>query len=324
MRLFIKIARQRGIPSVLIVDGTFIPIDPAYLTAGFPRRGFRKFLEKIAHGLRQTGLMGTGGAELIFAVNETWKDGLIENGAPPDRIRVVGSPEYDALAEKLRGPCPCDCVDLRKRFGLSPSRPIVLYAHQHLLFGEQLERLIVELWKGCQAAGADLLVKFHPRSGERVLRGAVGATCRGLPRDQTAFILEDCTPFEAVFLSSTVVTVHSTITLDALACRRPMVLMPFLAEGNPLNYAKQYGVAVDVHCVEELADAVASVAGDERVRQRLLANFSAAIDRELHGLDGTTRECHDRRDRTIDRVATLTSRGMKMGVFSFTTRPSNI
>ena len=111
---------------------------------------------------------------------------------------------------------------------------------------------------------------------------------RGLPRDQTAFILEDCTPFEAVFLSSTVVTVHSTITLDALACRRPMVLMPFLAEGNPLNYAKQYGVAVDVHCVEELADAVASVAGDERVRQRLLANFSAAIDRELHGLDGTS------------------------------------
>jgi hypothetical protein len=155
------------------------------------------------------------------------------------------------------------------------------------------------MWRGCRKAGALLLVKFHPRSQEYPGPWRSWAAAEGLPADSIFFFRDECTATEAVLLCTALITVHSTVVLDALVCRRPILLMQFLNIKELLPYAERYGIAVAVHSTLELAHAVTSIVVDTELRRRLLENFPRAIEHELQGLTGASA------DKTVHEIETL-------------------
>lgn len=288
-RCFVQTARRLGIRSILVGDGIFFSENnPRYKPEGFFRQLLGKCVTRISNFLHQTGHMGTSGVELIFVFNKTGKDWFLKCGIPSDQIMVVGSPEYEALAKLVSDPNPLDLREVRERIGIPPDRPVVLFAHQPIIEGKDLERTILELVEGCRRAGAALLVKFHPRSLERPESWRRWAEKQGLKSDEAVFVLKECTPTEAILLCTAFVTAYSTMVFDAMTCRRPMVLIQYLNVPYVLDYTVQYGIAIDAHSEKDLADAVASIVGDEKLQERLSANFPLAIQEELNGLDGTS------------------------------------
>ncbi len=284
-RGFVRTARRSGIPCVLVEDGIHLPGEPDPNAGSLAHRLNAKCVLFLYYRLYRVGPPGTSGVNLIFVINEASKQFFASMGLPAERIRVVGSPEHDALAARFRANDVCDCGAVRQRLGLPGDRPVIFYAHQHLVFGEPLRGMVREMWRGAVRAGAVLLVKFHPRSPEDLATWRAWVETQDLPRDGVMFVRDECTATEALMLCAAMVTVHSTVVFDALVLRRPLVLIRFLDTAPVFS---EYEVAIEVHQESELAAAVTSIIADQPRRQRLLDNFPRTIRHELHDLDGLT------------------------------------
>jgi glycosyltransferase involved in cell wall biosynthesis len=283
-RNFVQAARRLGIPSVLIADGIFLPENPGYYSSVF-KKYCAKISQRISRLLHRTGTEGTSGVELVFVVNGTSKEHFVRNGMPADDIHVVGLPEYNVLANRLNGMTADDYRALRNRVGILSDRPIVVFAHQPLGSRDELERMLLEMVEGCRRVGAVLLVKFHPRGEEYPDFWRQWAEKQGLDCNDIVFVRNECTSPDAVIIGMAFITIYSAVVMEALTCRRPILLIKFINTERLLSIGEQYGVAVEVHNEKDLAGAVASIVADEELRKRLLDNYPRAIKRELNDLN---------------------------------------
>jgi len=288
-RAFIKTAKTLGIPGILIADGILPLLNPYY------RPGFWKGLCErselgMSHFLHNIALNGLSGIELAIVINDTSKRVLMQNGLAAGKIHVVGSPECVALANHLREMKEEDIRALRRRMGILCDRPVVTFAHQPLAGQKHMERMILKMVEGCRRADAMLLVKFHPRSNDYPRQWNQWAESQGLDQNQIVFFRNECSAQDAVIISTALITIFSTVALDALTCRRPMLLIQFLNTDRHISYAEDYGIALDVRREEDLVQSVTSIVKDENLRKRLLGKYPRAIDKLLNGLDGNVVE----------------------------------
>jgi hypothetical protein len=285
-RTFVKTVRRFGIGTVLIVDGVVLPEEPRLRQGGFFRslgRECRSYLVRSLHG---HGARGHSGVDLILVMNDTAREALVQQRVPGERIVVVGSPEYDALAESIRTGSD-DSARVRERLGLRHGRSVVFFAHQDFGQDDSTSRQMVrEMVEGCRRAGATLLAKLHPRASEGLDTWRHWAEREGMGPELVVFVKDECTSVEAMRLCAACATVYSTVALEALACCRPLVLIHDVGAPFELHYGSKYGAALEVHGQKDLAPAIASVVLDRGVRESLVANIPAALEGELFGLDG--------------------------------------
>jgi hypothetical protein len=284
-RCFIKTANSLGIPSILITDGIYPLWNPDY-NPGFFKGIYERWEKRISHLLHGIGPKGTSGIGLALVINETSKKFLEQNGLPSAKIHVVGAPEYVALAERLGKLNTGDYINIRRRVGILSDRPVVLFAHQPAAEQEVMQRMILAMVEGCRRSGAVLLVKFHPRSMDYPDAWRGWAKREGLNQDDVVFLRDECTSQDAVIICTALITIFSTVALEALTCRRPMLLIKFLNTDRIMTYAQDYGIALDVDREEDLAQTIVSILSDEKLRKRLLDNYPLAIQKELNDLDG--------------------------------------
>ena len=283
-RRFIETAKTLGIPSILIADGIYVLWNDEY-RPGFLRGMYERLQRRISHRLHRIGEKGTSGIELALVINETSKAFLEKNGLAERRIRVMGAPEYVALAKRMQAMKDEDYSAIRRRIGILSDRPVVLFAHQPLAGEQELQRMILDMVEGCRVADAVLLVKFHPRSDDYPDAWRKWAEGQCLDGNRVVFVRDECTSQDAVIICTALVTLNSTVALEALTCRRPMLLIKFLNTNHVMTYADDYGIALDVRRREDLAPSVAAIVLDEGLRKRLLENYPRAIKRELNDLD---------------------------------------
>jgi hypothetical protein len=282
-RSLVKASRRMGVPSILIVDGIYLPKNLEF-PGGVLQRCRLGITRRLSHAVRRSGVEGTSGVELFFVINGTSKANLISNGLLAENIHIVGSPEFALLEHRMQGMSDEDYRVLRRRLGILSDAPVLAYSHQPLQSKDMLERMLKAMVDGCRRAGAVLLVKFHPRSQEYPDVWRRWAEARGFDKRQIVFVREECTSQDTVLVCSAFITLHSTVLMEALTCRRPMVFIKFISTEYVLPFGRQYGIGLDVDRIEDLAPSVASILSDAVLRQRLLANYPRAIENELNGL----------------------------------------
>jgi UDP-N-acetylglucosamine 2-epimerase len=285
-RVLGRLLVRSGIPYVLIADGFHPPLKSPY------RLSLRYRLSVLARRiLYGWGPRGTGGAHRILVMTRTCQKALEACGVAPERIRVVGSPEYDQLAANRDVNDDASAArSIRQRLHLSADRPIVFYAHQEISGHHLTEALVWSLSEACRRIGATLLVKFHPQAHADPARWRALAQRRGIEPSLISFFKTECTSIEAVQVCSVCVTAFSTVSLEAMILGRPVIVLQYLPVGETLRLAQDYGAALDVEKSESLADAIRAAVQDGQVRAKLLANATIALHEELHSLDGRSLE----------------------------------
>jgi CDP-glycerol glycerophosphotransferase (TagB/SpsB family) len=234
----------------------------------------------------------------VLVINEVGRETMIGYGVPENRVICVGSPEYDDLATSLeaRGdtdPRPTAVENL----GLPPDQPVVLFAHQEILGFKAVRSTIRQIVDGCQRANASLLVKMHPRAPDAEVKRLSTAFTN---EERMLIVRDECTSLEASLASSVCITAYSTVALEALICRRPIVLLPYLSSRYRLSYVSDYGVGIDVGSADELPDAVHRAVTDSDARRTWLSAIPAALEREIGVLDGRSIE------RTVEAILEVT------------------
>jgi len=283
-RTFVRVAKAMGFATILIPDGLVVPGNDRY-DPGFLAAARDALADAWQRAFRAGGARGLSGVDGILVMNPMGRDTLIGLGVPAANIHVVGSPEYDDLAARLRAAVDRDVVQIvRHRLGLSGERPVILFAHQ-VLDGTERE-MIRAMVMGVRRCGAVLLVKFHPRGRQRPEEWRAWADQEGFGSDDLRFASSECTSIEALLVSSACVTAYSTVALEAFVCDRPLVLIHFANVPYDLPYGRKYGAAIDAHSPRELEAALVAVLTDTETRRTLHAGRERAMDGELGGLDG--------------------------------------
>jgi glycosyltransferase involved in cell wall biosynthesis len=282
---FVRVARNLGVPTVLIPDGVTLPLNPQF------RQSWWQWLRYEGTDClrKMTGLSrarGASGVDLILAMHELGLGAFLPLGVPRERIRVVGSCEYEVLAPQLWAPLLSEEEQaLRRRLGLPPEKPVVLFSHQYL-GGTEVERgLVATMVAGARRCGACLLVKLHPRGEEYPPAWRAWAGEQGMDAAEVVFVRDECTSVESVRLCAACVTAYSTVALEAWMAGKPVVLIQYLNVQHLMPYGELYGAALDAHSPGELEQAIVGVVRDAGLRDRLNRNAEKALVPEV-GLDG--------------------------------------
>jgi glycosyltransferase involved in cell wall biosynthesis len=282
-RAFVRVGKQHDLPTVLIPDGLVVPPNPRYRRNPFAalRDGV---VETLLRALGAGSGRGRSGVDAVLVMNSMGREALVAGGVPPETIHVVGSPEYEALAARVRSVDDAgEAEAVRARLGLD-RRPVILFAHQDLHGNERgVVRTLVEAGR---RAGAVVLVKLHPRASARAADWILWAEREGIGQADAVFVGAQCTSIEAVRVAALCVTAYSTVCLEAFVCGRPVVILQYANVPYALPYAARYGAVVDAGSPAELIREIIAVLRDPGVRARLEAGRPRAIAGELGGLDG--------------------------------------
>lgn len=198
-------------------------------------------------------------ADWVLAMEEFSRDVYCDfHGRDPGSVEIVGSPKIDAMVEPLRG---VSRLEARRRNDLAESARIVLFATQPLGLtrASQVMEMVTAAVNGLP--GAHLVVKLHPNEGveyEHAYREV--ARQIGLRRFR---IERDAATNELVVAADAVITVYSTVGLEAFVLARPVVVANPFGE-RPAYDLRSLGVA------EEAAD-------EATLRQMLEAAFSGRL-----------------------------------------------
>jgi hypothetical protein len=299
-RNFIRAAERMGVPTVLVPDGLVLPPNPRHKgPVGWEVRR-SKFSAALLMAFGAMGRRGESGVRQILVMGEKGRRTLVDRGVPAERIRRVGWCEYDGLvARAAEGLTTADEATLRQRVGLPADRPVVLLVHQDDLGIENSYDIVSRILAGARRGGACVLVKFHPRNPRNMEVWHAWARSQNIGPDEVIFVRNECTSLEAARLCTVCVAAYSTVALEALLYRRPLVLIQYLHLPMELAYGRDYDAALEVERPEDLEGAVHAALTDEAVRQRLSRNAWPALEQEIGPLDGKAAE------RMVDAVLEL-------------------
>jgi glycosyltransferase involved in cell wall biosynthesis len=287
----VRVAKELGIPSILLVDGLAVGRNPLYRLGLLPRLKV-SLATSVYRMLNVGGLRGTSGVERVLVMNEASREEIIRHGVDDRRVKVVGSPEYDDLARKERDvDAPERNRRLRARLGITEGRPVVLFAHQSLFLPRREEQeFIRQLMHAVRACDGVLLVKFHPRCKENPADWRAWAEQEGFTATEVVFVRDWSPSIEVVRLSSACVTVYSTVALEALVLGTPLILIQYLNTESILPYGEKYGAAIAVRSPTEFRDAIVRAVTDAETRATLRRNAQVALVSELGGFNGRSLE----------------------------------
>jgi nucleotide-binding universal stress UspA family protein len=285
------VARLLGIPTVLVADGLVVPPNPRY-NPGLLWRAYAWFVSFINSILKSAGQGRSSPVDRLLVMNEQARHDLTRYGVDAKRIRVVGSPEYDALARQVRETQTDDNeAALRERLGLPSMRPVIFFAHQGLPGEARLVReSVTAMVRAARACGAVVLVKLHPRGGLAPETLREWAKHQGFGAEDVVIIRSECSSIEAVRLCSVCTTFFSTVSIEAMVCRKPVVFMLYHGYRTALSGRDLDDAALDAETPEELERQLVRVLTDSSLRDRLIRNAEAWLEREMFGLDGKSAE----------------------------------
>jgi glycosyltransferase involved in cell wall biosynthesis len=289
-REFLKEAQKRRIPRMHMQDGLCVGPNPRLKKKTVLTRIHEVVSDWLTTLTDMRLLRDERSADLVFVMDQSSPPTLLRYGVPPERIRVVGSPEYDALARQVeKGPSETELRRWREMIGAPPDRPLVLYAHQHTTRTREVKGVIRTLVAAVRRCGGTLLVKFHPSTGGSLETWRQWAAGEGMSSTDTVFLMKELLSLEALQLCDACVTSYSTVTLEAMLCRKPVILIQYLTVLVSLTYGEKYGVP-EAFTPQQLEAHVVEVLTNPEVRRRVVQCGTDCISKELLGLDGKSTE----------------------------------
>jgi hypothetical protein len=262
-------ARRRGIPSVGLQHGfiyrhwlnylhepdEMVPSSRLPTDIGFPRPTCTVLFDH-------------------YAEQHLRRDGRF----PPEALRVAGSPRLDALVAAHARLSDADLAEVRRSVSAESDEVIVLMAAKYT----QIRRVFRAVAEAAAATPrVRLVIKCHPaETPEPYVRDAAG-----LPRIVIAPASTDLAGLLAI--SRALITVNSTVALDALVLGIPALIVDL---PNNLSPFVEAGVMHGAPTTADLASGLAAIIEAGPVRNDLLARRDAFLAQYGMGADGHAAE----------------------------------
>lgn len=297
------VARSLGIPTALVVDGLVARRNPEYWrrrSLGLKLRDW--FADLVIRRILRAGGGGrTSGVDLLLVMSELAREELILRGVSGERVRAVGSPEYDALARQWRQwESEGRPNMIRERMSIAPDRPVIFFAHQDIGLDEEImRRSVVGMVRAARRVGGTLLMKLHPRGGARADDWRGWARGEGFSDRDIVVYANECTSIEAVAICSVCVTFYSTVAVESMVFGKPVVLLIYHGFKEFLSAADFRGGALDTHSPEEAENQLVRVLSDPATGRDLTRGVADYLRTQMFGLDGHSV------DRSVDAIVKL-------------------
>ena len=182
---------------------------------------------------------------------------------PPDTVRVTGSPGLDTLVSAVRALSAERLAAIRREAGARDGDAIVLVATKE----REAARILPVFLEAARAMdGVVVAIKPHPAETPDVYTRTVS----GIPNARVATAAAPLPELLAV--AAAVVTVNSTVAIDALTLG-----VPSLVIGLPNNLSPfvEAGMMAGANGVEEMRAALGRLLYDQEFRHRMLAAAGA-------------------------------------------------
>ena len=249
-RIYSLLAREKGIPSLLVQQGLTIREYPEWF-----------FFSQTA----------------VAAMGQSSRADMIAQGIPSEKIMLTGHPGFDHLALQE----PDLCTRVRADLGLSEGETMVLFASQPYYVGVFntpgiRQTMIKAIVRACSSfKNIKLVVKPHPGDNIRELKILIGKAPQVVMVDQT----KDISPL--IKTCSVLVTFFSTVALQALYAGKPVVNVDFPGCGGQ-NLYSQSGATWIAHSTDEIAIHLQKLISESRHKE--IASREAARQRFLYDL----------------------------------------
>jgi len=237
----------------------------------------------MQHGVlaSEPSLRGVAYSKLCVFGDST-KDALIEHGVDEATIEVTGCPRFDALAATR----PTPRAEVVHRLGLDIGRAVIMVATQpvkYTITPKVKQDFLEALVEAAASVGFQLLIKKHPHEKDDIVERAVEGLADVLVTRKGRLA-------DMLSASDALVTVHSTVALEALILDRPVVA--YRPDGMPELVPFCSREAADVaRDGAELAERIRFLLGEGRDTGR--EKRARFLERHLL-LDGkSTKRIHD-------------------------------
>lgn len=170
---------------------------------------------------------------------------------PADKIKVLGSPNYDQLVRKVN---QVDRDQVRAKLGLANiSKNAILFASQ-LQPIERCESIIKQLITVSLETGCNLIIKPHPREEDNRI-WLYKELIQEFGDTSTMRIAQGCDAYEVIALTNVTVTMFSNVAREAFLCGHKVVVANYFGTTHPIEFDKE-GLAASANSENDLVELV--------------------------------------------------------------------
>lgn len=266
-QIFIKEAKRKGIQTLLIQEALIRPHEytmrETYLSDYLYRflKLFGIYLKYIKYG--------TGDCDKILVGGNIAFEIMKERGVSENRISIVGHPKYDNLVKRIKDVEP---VTNEKNIYFFPASTKIIHDNQSIKFLKILVETIQKL-------NSQLIIKLHPRGTHEPTD-----IHNILELEDTSFleiIKKGDEAFEIMRRSDALITVSSTVILDALMLNKECIIASYLAGESRLEY-DAYDATFSIKNENEIHDVIKM----SLLSKKSYQNKKRLLEDELYKLDG--------------------------------------
>lgn len=265
--IIIQITKKMGIKTLLIQDGLIRPDE--YSSKQAPRAKAAEWLQhRMGVAVRPT-IYGKGGCTAVVVNGKIAYEILRKRGISEADMVILGQPKYDDFMKEAAS-----------KITATGQKRYLFAATKDLIRGEPHIRFLRKLVEGCGRLGISLVVKIHPRSPEKpadVIK-VIGGNAKHFPEvikegDDTVSVLKSC---------DAIITLSSTVILEALMLDREALAVHYLAGDQNLRHYDKYGAIFAVQDEDDIVKVL-----QESLRDKKPYKCKAALlEDELFSLDG--------------------------------------
>jgi hypothetical protein len=266
-QIFINEAKKKKIKTVLIQEALIRPFELNY--------EIKDYLGYICAFLRKFGIFlnyipyAQSGCNKILVAGQRAYDILYSTGISPFQLEILGQPKFDSSIKKIKA----------SKFSKLENRVFLFIASTQIVKDDGNIHFLKKLVELTEKLELKLIIKLHPRSPVESTQ-----IFNILDKSQTNFlkiIKGGDDTFDVLKKSETLITVSSTVILDALLMDKKCVVVDYLAGLSKLGYQSYNAVFTikDEHEIEKvLLEALKS--------DKPLENKIRLLEDELFKLDG--------------------------------------
>lgn len=297
-RAFIRRARQRNIPTLLLQDG--IIGEPSSLSArdsikfvhhmlsyhvreprsllrylyAFRSLGLLPSLYATLEGVRTSHGYAAEHCDKVAVMGEFAEEVFRTLGFRASQIVVTGQPRFDGLVS------PQDAGKVHQDLATDPGARLIVAATPVFKSARERREFVAALMKACRdLENAVLVFKIHPREDLNPYM----AQLRPFPGESR--VLGDY-PIPVLLRACSVLVSHySTLTLEALIAGKPAVVLTSEDEPPYYPFGKE-GAALEVSNATELRAALRRLLNDPGLRDTMRERSREFVHRHAHKCDG--------------------------------------
>lgn len=276
--------QKRRLPVVLVPDGMVLEESPSYSVTSY--YSIKRFVGKTIKKICGVGdLRGSSKPDYVMLLNASGRGAFAEFGITPDRVYTVGTPEYENLANNSLDLVSTEDSkkNIYSKLAISLDRPFIFFAHQSNFGLSNLEmfEFVFTMASAAKHSGATLVVKFHHRSDNKIIEWEEWRESVNLSDQDVMFTNHHLYSIDILTEATLCITAFSTVGLEAIFCKTPLIVIKFLNTQYELQFAEDYDCAWNVHSLSQLDEAIKVLLSDENKRNYYIESGLTALKTEV-------------------------------------------